>query len=417
MSIVSLADEQNRLLAFVERGLAASGGRFVWLGVDGAPDLSRPLGLYAVARLVHCFSVETLLGRAGAREIAERAVDDLLLNFADAVYGGFRADARAGGSDRKELYGHAFALLAGASARQAGVRGAETLYAAARDAIDTRFFVEADGAALESWDRAFTEPEDYRGQNGNMHLAEALLAAYEVSGDPVLLDRAERIAERIVRDEAAAHDWRVPEHFTSRWVVDPLYNADAPNDPFRPAGTIPGHALEWARLVLWLRARRPTASWALDAAVRLFDTAVADAWGEGGGGFAYTVDFSGAVINPARMHWTVAEGVGAAVALHRATGDNGYGRWTDRFWGYIGARVIDRDGGSWWHELDAAGAPAFGTWDGKPDLYHAWQATLYARVDGDMGLAEAAARSLVRDVPVPVPALPAESNGSGEVEG
>ena len=101
------------------------------------------------------------------------------------------------------------------------------------------------------------------------------------------------------------------------------------------------------------------------------------------------------MINSARMHWTVAEGVGAALALYRATAHPEYATWYARFWEYIDQRVIDHSGGSWWHELDAHNHPATTTWDGKPDLYHAWQATLYARVDGTLGLGEAAVRGLI----------------------
>lgn len=393
---VDLALEQESLLRFFERGLDDPLGRFSWLGVDGTPDHDRPLGLYAVARLVHCFSIEHLFGRVQARHIAQRGVDHLLRAFRDPDHGGFSAEASTVDPGRKQLYGHAFALLAGASAVRAGLTGADTLFATARQAIDDHFWVEADGAAVESWDRAFAEGEPYRGQNGNMHLMEAYLSAFEVTREEVFLDRAELLAERFVLREAARHEWRVPEHFSTLWAVDPVCNAENPDDPFRPAGTLPGHALEWARLLLGLRSLRPEADWTLDAARRLFSTAIADAWDDERGGFAYTVDFDGAVINSARMHWTVAEGVGAALALYRATAHPEYAEWYATFWQYIDRRVIDHSGGSWWHELDAANRPSLVTWDGKPDLYHAWQSTLYARIIGDQGIGEAASRDAVR---------------------
>ncbi|MFD1714499.1 AGE family epimerase/isomerase [Amnibacterium flavum] len=390
--LADLADEQDRLVGFFLSGLGDPSVPFSWLDIAGRPDRERPLPLYAVARLVHCFSVESLLGRAGAREFAQRAVRHLLDDFADLEFGGFRAEIGPTGSDRKELYGHAFALLAGASARQAHLDGAEELFDTARDAIDSHFWVEPDGVAVESWDRAFTGSEPYRGQNGNMHLTEAYLAAYEATGDAVFLDRARRIADRLVRRAAPTYGWRVPEHYTTDWQVDGDYNIDNPNDPFRPAGTLPGHALEWSRLLLGLRALRPDVDWAVEAAVQLFDTAVGDAWDTTHGGFAYSVDFDGRIINAHRMHWTVAEGIGASLSLYRATGEDRYRDWYSTFWDHVGTRVIDRKGGSWWHELDSANRPSFVTWDGKPDLYHAWQATLYARVDGDGGLAESASR-------------------------
>jgi sulfoquinovose isomerase len=38
--------------------------------------------------------------------------------------------------------------------------------------------------------------------------------------------------------------------------------------------------------------------------------------------------------------------------------------------------LIDLERGSWHHELDATNVPSDDVWPGKPDLYHAVQATL-----------------------------------------
>ncbi|TGB07306.1 AGE family epimerase/isomerase [Streptomyces sp. MZ04] len=76
--------------------------------------------------------------------------------------------------------------------------------------------------------------------------------------------------------------------------------------------------------------------------------------------------------------------------LHRTTRAPAYERWYRTFWGYAERRMVDRTSGSWWHELDEHGQPAFTIWDGKPDLYHVFQATLFARAPQHQGLAEAA---------------------------
>ena len=58
----------------------------------------------------------------------------------------------------------------------------------------------------------------------------------------------------------------------------------------RPAGTTPGHALEWARLLiqLWeLGGRR--ADWMPQAAKNLFLNAVNTGWNRETGGFFYTL--------------------------------------------------------------------------------------------------------------------------------
>ena len=42
--------------------------------------------------------------------------------------------------------------------------------------------------------------------------------------------------------------------------------------------------------------------------------------------------------------------------------------------------LIDRERGGWRHELDPQNRPAARTWQGKPDVYHALQATLIPRL-------------------------------------
>ena len=41
---------------------------------------------------------------------------------------------------------------------------------------------------------------------------------------------------------------------------------------------------------------------------------------------------------------------------------------------------LDADLGSWRHELDPSNRPSGVTWNGKPDTYHALQATLVPRL-------------------------------------
>jgi mannose/cellobiose epimerase-like protein (N-acyl-D-glucosamine 2-epimerase family) len=42
--------------------------------------------------------------------------------------------------------------------------------------------------------------------------------------------------------------------------------------------------------------------------------------------------------------------------------------------------LLDRERGSWRHELNPDNRPAARTWHGKPDIYHAIQATLVPRL-------------------------------------
>jgi len=101
---------------------------------------------------------------------------------------------------------------------------------------------------------------------------------------------------------------------------------------------------------------------------------------DGADGFVYTVDWHGDPVVRERMHWVVAEATATAAALHTATGDASYAAWYARWWDHIAEVFIDHDLGSWRHELDARNRPGALVWDGKPDTYHAFQATLIPRL-------------------------------------
>src|SRR5690606_33545996 len=116
-------------------------------------------------------------------------------------------------------------------------------------------------------------------------------------------------------------------------------------------------------------------------ALLLFDRAAADGWAaDGEDGFLYTTDWSGRPVVTDRMHWVAAEAVAAAAAVERVDPDPARRALARRWWAWIDAQVVDRVRGSWWHQLDPQGRPIGTVWPGKPDLYHAIQATLLARL-------------------------------------
>jgi mannose/cellobiose epimerase-like protein (N-acyl-D-glucosamine 2-epimerase family) len=149
-------------------------------------------------------------------------------------------------------------------------------------------------------------------------------------------------------------EWRVVEHFDEYWSPVWRYHEERPADPFRPFGATVGHGIEWSRLLVHLRAARADApDWLLPAARELFGRAERDGWmAAGHEGFVYTVDWAGTPVVAARLHWVLAEAVGAAAVLHRATGDPEYRRRYDEWWQWAEDHLVDRDAGSWHHELD-----------------------------------------------------------------
>ena len=380
-----LEAEGDRLLDFSRAARHPAGG-FAWLDVAGRPQLDRPVELWITCRMTHVFSLGHMIGRPGCGPAADHGLRALTGRFRDATNGGWYAGVAASGEPTtrdKTAYEHAFVVLAAASATCAGRPGARELLTEALDVLLGRFWDDEHGMVVEQWDESFEKLDGYRGVNANMHTVEALLAAAATTDDRTLLDRALRILTRVVHELGPAHSWRLPEHFDETWVPRLDYNIDTPAHPFRPFGATIGHWLEWARLALHLRAALGDAApdWLLDDAAALFDASVREGWAvDGADGFVYTVDWDGRPVVRERMHWVAAEATATAAALYAATRDPAYRTWYTTWWDHVAEVFLDTGLGSWRHELDSRNRPSGVVWNGKPDTYHAFQATLIPRL-------------------------------------
>ena len=162
---------------------------------------------------------------------------------------------------RVMAYGHAFVLLAAASCLLAGIERAADTVNNVFDFME-QYFWDADGGAYYDERNASLDIlSPYRGQNANMHMCEALLAAWQATSDVRFLDRAEQLAERFAFDLASQSEGRIWEHYDAAWNVDMNYNIDKPNDRYKPWGFQPGHQTEWAKLLLILNDERPNEKW------------------------------------------------------------------------------------------------------------------------------------------------------------
>jgi sulfoquinovose isomerase len=392
-----LAAECARLIRFARAARLPAGG-FGWLDDRGAVRADEPVHTYVTARMTHVFALAHLLGDPDAAALVDHGLAALADGpLRDHEHGGWYSAVDRDGrplSTDKSAYAHAFVVLAASSATAAGRPGAPALLAQSLSIVDRHFWHEDDGRLVESWDRRWRTSEDYRGANSNMHAVEAFLAAGDVTGDTVWHRRALRIATEVVHAHAQDNGWRLIEHFHADWSPWLGYNDERPDDPFRPFGATIGHSFEWARLLLSLDATMPDPpAWLRLDAVELFDAAVRDGWAvDGSDGFVYTVDWSGRPVVGARMHWVLAEAVSAAATLHRVTGDDRYLAWYRAWWEYADKVLLDREHGSWHHELTCDNSPAATVWSGKPDAYHAVQATLIPGLPPTPALAEALRR-------------------------
>lgn len=419
-----LGQHTQALLDFARRSRVPGG--FGWIGPDGVVDSSRPVELWITGRMTYVFSVGVLLGVPGCRRYADHGVQALTNAFWDETNGGWFSAIEgeldedghgrpAPGFTRKECYQHAFVLLGAATALAAGRPGAAALLKRALEVHERYFFDHSQSMPTESYALDFTDPEDYRGINAAMHTVEAYLAIADATGDDRWLERALGIVDFAINQQARAHGWRIPEHYSTTWVPDPDYNIDEVAHPFRPFGITPGHGLEWARLTVQLRAALlevglEAPAWMLPAALELFTRSRADGWNrDGAPGFVYTVDFVGTPVVHERMHWVTCEAISAAAALHcalvnepvplaaKATSMAYLEHAYRSAWDYCEQYIIGggdpftraeidpqnaplAQAGAWVHELDQANQPSTRTWAGYPDIYHALQATLIPRV-------------------------------------
>lgn len=389
-----LRENAEELLAFGTQ-FPSPGGSAYYLGDDGTPMPERDRETYETARMAHSYSLGSMLGFPQSTQLIDAALRGLA-ELEDAQFGGWVTGLTQDNEPLpgKQAYTHAFVILAASSALLAGRPGAKELLDRALDVFDAKFWDADEGLAVDRWNKEFSELDTYRGLNANMHTVEAYLAAADALDDKALRDRAGGIIRRVM-GIARDNDWRIPEHFDESWNPLPEYNADRPDDPFRPYGATPGHGFEWARLTLqWALSQKnenpELAAEYVHAAEQLFSRAAADGWmADGEPGIVYTTDWSGRPVTHDRMHWTLAEGIAAAACLYAATGKREYADWYARFLEYLDTSVRDHENGSWYHQLDEHNQPASSVWPGKPDIYHALQASLIPLYTPDKSIASA----------------------------
>lgn len=386
---VFLQSITENLLNFGHRFPSESGSSY-YLGDDGTPWKERPRETWITSRMAHVYSIGAMLKHKGSENLVDRALLGLNGELSDKKNGGWYPGVRADGKiiPGKQCYAHAFVILAASSALLIERPGAEKLLKEALEVFDKYFWNEEEGLACDTWDTGFTVCDSYRGLNANMHTVEAFLAVADVTGNDEYRKRAGRIISHVT-GWASSNDYRIPEHFNSDWTADLECNKDKPDDPFKPYGATPGHGIEWSRLIIqWAESTFQDDDENLiiyiSFAEKLFERAVYDAWNaDGAPGIVYTTDWNGKPVVHDRMHWTLAEAINAAAVLYRVTGKTGYAEKYAEFMEYLDNRVLDKENGSWFHQLDEKNRILTTVWPGKSDIYHALQATLipYSKVD------------------------------------
>ena len=200
--------------------------------------------LRVVTRQTYVFSEGMAAGLSDAEEAVALGLDYLRRHAFDPA-GGYAWRFDLGGQvidPRRDLYDHAFVLLALSSAMRVMPSDTVRAEALALDAYLEAAFPHEAGGYLES-----LPPSLPRRQNPHMHLFEACLAAAEAFGPTPFLDRADSLAELFLTRLWQSAEGALPEYFDEGLV------------PHREEGRFvvePGHHAEWVWLLDWHRRLR-----------------------------------------------------------------------------------------------------------------------------------------------------------------
>lgn len=344
------------------RAIDPAGGFFHYFRDDGTIYDHRHRHLVSSTRFVFNYAMAALeFGQPGApeREYVEAARHGLRYLrevHRDPRSGGYAWTILDGQPDDRtnHAYGVAFVLLAYATARKAGISEAAAWMDETWQLLEKHYWDTDAGLYRDEADPNW-QFSDYRGQNANMHMCEAMLAAYEASDEPHYLERALALAEHMTRRQATQADGLVWEHYDRHWNIDWNYHRDDPRHLFKPWGFQPGHQTEWAKLLLILEPllleRGRDEKWLLPTAMHLFDTALARAWDNEYGGICYGFAPDGSVCDDDKYFWVQAESLTAAALLHARTGLARYDDWYEKLWAYAWQHFVDHHYGAWYRIL------------------------------------------------------------------
>ncbi|SVA02133.1 uncharacterized protein METZ01_LOCUS54987 [marine metagenome] len=320
---------------------------------DGSIFDDQTKHLVGTCRFVYIFSIAAILTKKSEYKEAARHGVQFLLNHHRQPKGGYAwiLEGLKVNDATNHCYGHAFVLLAFATSLKAGIQESAEPLVETFNLMERRFWRQDDRLYVDEISSDWSIVDPYRGQNANMHTCEAMIAAFEATGETNYLDRATALAIRVCVDMTKQSDGMIWEHYDKNWDPDWQYNLDDPKNLFRPFGYLVGHWMEWAKLLLILEENNPQ-EWMLPHAKRLFNAAIEQGWDHNSGGMNYAVSPNGEIIDTDRYYWVLSETVAAAGLLANRTGDSTYTDWYSKSWTWSLENLVDQQYGGWYRVLD-----------------------------------------------------------------
>ncbi|SHF65337.1 Mannose or cellobiose epimerase, N-acyl-D-glucosamine 2-epimerase family [Litoreibacter ascidiaceicola] len=356
-SVSFLNDHISKTLAFYEdRAVDPDGGFFHCFEDDGRIYDSELRHLVSSCRFV--FNYALAFRKRGAQQHRDKALHGLefLENTHRQDNGAYAWQLRNGKVTHGEVmaYGHAFVMIASATALEAGIAEARPTLNHIWNFMETQFWQPDHGAYADERNADLSDLSPYRGQNANMHSCEGCIAAFRATGETRYLDRAEALAYKFTMELSDKTGGLIWEHYDANWAPDHDYHKDKPNDLFKPWGIQPGHLVEWARLLLTLDQIRPQ-KWYLVRAIALFGAAMEHGRDQELGGLIYGFAPNGTPCAREKYYWVNSEAAATAWRLFQRTGEETYRQNYHEIWCYAWDHLIDHEHGAWFRVLTPEG--------------------------------------------------------------
>ncbi|MFD2616715.1 AGE family epimerase/isomerase [Terrilactibacillus laevilacticus] len=318
---------------------------------DLCPDPQK--NLVGTCRFIYNFSIGYILsGKSWCRDAALHGLDFLQNHFLDRKNGGYYwiLEGTKVKDSRKYTYGHAFALLAATKALEAGFDFAKPIINNIYLTMEDYLFQSDYGLYIDGLTEDWKQLSTYRGQNGNMHMCEALISAYEVTQEEKYLSRALLLAKNVTLQLTSQTGDMIWENYHSNWTVDWNYNKfNTKNDEIRPFGFIAGHSIEWSKLLVMLERYAPE-PWILPKAEQLYRLGMSKGWDNAFSGLYYSL-YQNQPIDTDKYYWVQTEAIGASALLAVRTGNKQYWANYEVVFNYAWNFFVDHEFGGWFATL------------------------------------------------------------------
>eukprot|EP00928_Gymnodinium_smaydae_P021450 TRINITY_DN18368_c0_g1_i1.p1 TRINITY_DN18368_c0_g1~~TRINITY_DN18368_c0_g1_i1.p1 ORF type:complete len:409 (+),score=70.12 TRINITY_DN18368_c0_g1_i1:65-1291(+) len=338
------------IVSFYEpRCVDSTGGFFQSFYIDGTRFNERFRQIVSSTRMVINFMmVGKLLGRQDLIKMGKHGLDYLenVHYVASEKRYAFAVRDHKPEDMTEQAYGYAFVLAAHAAAVAAKAVPDDSGVKKVFDILEEKFWLPEHGAYLDTISADGVVDNSYRGQNSNMHMCEAMIAAYEATKDKRYLDRATILAKTFTQKLAAKADGYIWEHYTVNFEVDWEYSKNDPTNIYRPWGFQPGHQNEWAKNLLNINRYTPQ-SWMVERAKELFDGSWKLAWDAEHGGLVYGFGPDKKWCDAEKYFWVQGESMATAALLYQATKDPKYVEQYVHLWHYCWEHWVDHEHGAW----------------------------------------------------------------------